>query len=64
MDNIFSLPRTNYENRTLIITDISYSYYIGSTVQSNGLVFPCYTLVGFFEDNNEMFSTSVSSVEI
>ncbi len=62
-DNVLSITRTSYENRTAIITDIYTCYYVGPTVENKGLVYPCYNLVGYFEDSNERFSAAILAVE-
>jgi hypothetical protein len=61
---IRSLPRTNFTDREITITSISFCYYVDSLLEEPGNIVLCYKYEGKFCDNGEEFLAYANAVEI
>lgn len=61
---IRSLPRTNFADREITITNISFCYYVESLLEDPGNIALCYKYEGKFCDNGEDFLAYANAIEI
>jgi hypothetical protein len=51
---IKSIPRRNFMNENLTITEINLCYHIDSVTQKNGIINPCYQLIGYLSEGKDV----------